>query len=1178
MSELSQEEIRRRRLARLAALESGSPSNSISPPITPISQSPMSTTQGQSPSAFESQGNSLENKFFPSANGVGIEKSSSKSEINAMPVVEKEKAESHGVFKEPSKPIDIQLPSSSKQRSRAPPVRSDSETSSIHMEVDEASGCADKLGANTDIDSGFENMEVDDSDLQKKDIHRHRTTSSSTELSVEQLQESVARILQASFTKSSPSRVFLPQTAEYLKENPHITIRDLTSTAIMEMLSVIGKGDNPFRNITPPSQDITDTYSLHSGSVSPVQSSPSTSDMQCPVPVLVMKEKLDDECPINLATSFLMESYNRVAQEERNHPKRSSIPPLSDVLTEVRAQIIQYTALVLQGKLVPGLDEGYGKSPLLSPIVHQTVPRGFLTELVTRTHTNEDVFSKVFSPILQGLFRMMREACVVEDKHRLPLQALFELADIRCGIRPICSLITKQFQFGVTGPLTNAGGRELTTMSFLGPFLDISIFAEDAPKVAEKLFSGNAANDSTLRQGLQLELEHIRGTLHRIFHYILANQDSRDACLKYLGDILKNNEKRAQLAMEERLLAGDGFMLNLLSVLQYLAVKIKFNKMDLMYPFHPEAKVQIQNDTRLKFSSQEVGDWLEELEKSYEFPSPNFSSVCWFLTLHCHHLSLLPVIQKYQRRLRAIRDLQKLVDETIAAEVQWKNTPFASRNKQFIKKWKQQLKKLNRSKACADAGLLDKNLMRRSLIFYTTVSEYLLSLMTGNRPGTPVPDLPLPPPQTPAFYALPEWYVEDIAEFLLFALQYFPSVISDNAEDPLIAWLLVTMCSSNMIKNPYLVAKLIEVVFVIIPSIQPRCEPLYNRLMAHHISCTVLPSCLMKFYTDVETTGSSSEFYDKFSIRYHISLIIKGMWASPVHRQAVIDESKSGNQFVKFINMLMNDTTFLLDESLESLKRIHEIQELIADDDKWSKLPSDQQQSRMRQLSADERQCRSYLTLARETVDMFHYLTVDIKEPFLRPELASRLASMLNFNLQQLCGKKYKDLKVENPDKYGWEPRRLLSQLVDIYLHLDCDTFAEALASDERSFSRELFNDAAALMERVSIKTAVEIERFRELSEKAYRVVERNHRSDEWLEEAPDEFKDPLMDTLMTDPVLLPSGQIMDRSVIMRHLLNSNTDPFNRQPLTEDMLLPVDDLKERIRIWKSEKTKANPMN
>lgn len=42
-----------------------------------------------------------------------------------------------------------------------------------------------------------------------------------------------------------------------------------------------------------------------------------------------------------------------------------------------------------------------------------------------------------------------------------------------------------------------------------------------------------------------------------------------------------------------------------------------------------------------------------------------------------------------------------------------------------------------------------------------------------------------------------------------------------------------------------------------------------------------------------------------------------------------------------------------------------------------------------------------------------------------------------------------KNLKVQNPEKYGWEPRRLLSQLVDIYLHLDCDQFAAAIAADE---------------------------------------------------------------------------------------------------------------------------------
>lgn len=126
-----------------------------------------------------------------------------------------------------------------------------------------------------------------------------------------------------------------------------------------------------------------------------------------------------------------------------------------------------------------------------------------------------------------------------------------------------------------------------------------------------------------------------------------------------------------------------------------------------------------------------------------------------------------------------------------------------------------------------------------------------------------------------------------------------------------------------------------------------------------------------------------------YFLKYHLFPFVE-MWCSPIHRQTLINESRSGIHFVKFVNMLMNDTTFLLDESLESLKRIHEVQELISDDDKWSKLPLEQQQSIMRQLSSDERQCRSYLTLARETVDMFHYLTVDIKEPFLKPELVDR--------------------------------------------------------------------------------------------------------------------------------------------------------------------------------------------
>lgn len=296
------------------------------------------------------------------------------------------------------------------------------------------------------------------------------------------------------------------------------------------------------------------------------------------------------------------------------------------------------------------------------------------------------------------------------------------------------------------------------------------------------------------------------------------------------------------------------------------------------------------------------------------------------------------------------------------------------------------------------------------------------------------------------------------------------------------------------------------------------------------------------------------------------------MWDSNVHKNAIINESKSGKQFVKFINMLMNDTTFLLDESMDALKRIHEVQQEMDDNKKWAEQSQETQQTRMRNLNQDERQCRSYLTLARETVDMFHYLTQDIKEPFLRPELVDRLAAMLNFNLKQLSGAKCKNLKVRNSEKYNWDPKWLLSHLVDIYIHLDSDLLAGAMANDQRSFSMETFQGAMTRIQKNLLLTPNDIAKFQALAEKAHQITIDNLKKDEDYEDAPDEFIDPMMCELMEDPVLLPtSGKVMDRKHITRHLLSTPNDPFNRMTLTEEMLKPDVELKEKIDEWKRQK-------
>lgn len=78
-----------------------------------------------------------------------------------------------------------------------------------------------------------------------------------------------------------------------------------------------------------------------------------------------------------------------------------------------------------------------------------------------------------------------------------------------------------------------------------------------------------------------------------------------------------------------------------------------------------------------------------------------------------------------------------------------------------------------RSKLCCDIGLLDPNLIRSCIHFYSTVCEFILYQMEGRKINGPFITTIRPNQLKPTaeFSALPEWYVEDIADFLLFGMQ-----------------------------------------------------------------------------------------------------------------------------------------------------------------------------------------------------------------------------------------------------------------------------------------------------------------------------------------------------------------------------------------------------------------------
>ncbi|KAM6108997.1 ubiquitin conjugation factor E4 B isoform 2-T2 [Pterocles gutturalis] len=882
-----------------------------------------------------------------------------------------------------------------------------------------------------------------------------------------------------------------------------------------------------------------------------------------------------ENCKETEMLNYLIECFDRVGIEERKAPKMCSQPTVSQLLSNVRSQCISHAALVLQGSLTQ--PRSLQQQSLLVPyMLCRNLPFGFIQELVRTTYQDEEVFKQIFIPILQGLAVASKECSLDSDNFKYPLMALCELCEIKFGkTHPMCSLVVS-LPLWLPKSLSAGAGRELQRLSYLGAFFSLSVFAEDDNKVVEKYFSGPAItleNTRVVSQSLQHYLELARQELFKILHSILLNGETREAALNYMAAIVNANMKKAQMQTDDRLVSTDGFMLNFLWVLQQLSTKIKLETVDPMYIFHPRCRIDLPTDeTRVKATMEDLTAWIAELYRDPSpFSEPKFPTECFFLTLHAHHLSILPSCRRYIRRLRAIRELNRTVEDLKNNESQWKDSPLATRHREMLKRCKTQLKKLVRCKACADAGLLDENFLRRCLNFYGMVIQLMLRILD---PAYPNIKLPLTPEVPKVFAALPEFYVEDVAEFLFFIVQYAPQVLYEPCTQDIVMFLVVMLCNQNYIRNPYLVAKLVEVMFMTNPAVQPRTQKFFEMIENHPLSTKLLVPSLMKFYTDVEHTGATSEFYDKFTIRYHISTIFKSLWQNIAHHGTFMEEFNSGKQFVRYINMLINDTTFLLDESLESLKRIHEVQEEMKNKDQWDLLPRDQQQARQSQLAQDERVSRSYLALATETVDMFHILTKQVQKPFLRPELGPRLAAMLNFNLQQLCGPKCRDLKVENPEKYGFEPKKLLDQLTDIYLQLDCARFAKAIADDQRSYSKELFEEVISKMRKAGIKSTIAIEKFKLLAEKVEEIVAKNARAEIDYSDAPDEFRDPLMDTLMTDPVRLPSGTIMDRSIILRHLLNSSTDPFNRQTLTENMLEPVPELKEQIQAWMRDKQNA----
>lgn len=718
--------------------------------------------------------------------------------------------------------------------------------------------------------------------------------------------------------------------------------------------------------------------------------------------------------------------------------------------------------------------------------------------------------------------------------------------------------------------------------TFLGPFFRISPLQSE---VTTTYFAGPRTLDrgaiKNAQNALQITINTHQQDLRDIVNALVrASLDTRNRLLDWFAYIMNTNHKRRAIQVDPKEVASDGFMMNITVVLDQLCEPFmdsnfsKIDRIDICY-FRRNPRVDIKEETKLNADQAQSDSFYAQKVDG----TNNFITDVFFLTLAAHHYGSEATHSKLKNLDKDIKFYEKHL-KTLEAE----RPKFANSPRQlavFEISMKRHIDALERAMAlkfAIEGCLLDEKMQGRSLQFMRYVSVWLLrvasqSTYTPNKPDEPLA-LPLPKEQPDEFKCLPEYALQDIVDNFKFVFRHVPQIVLSAVGDETIALCCAFLESSEYVRNPYLKSTLVTLLFMgTWPTYHLRRGVLGDAMTNSTFANNYLLHAVMKFYIECESTGAHTQFYDKFNIRYEIFQIIKCVWTNDFYKDQLGKQSRTDRQFfVRFVNLLLNDATYVLDEALSRFPKIHDIQVDLRDN---NTLTQEDRQKKEEELHSLEGQATSYMQLANETVAMMKLFTKALCDSFTLPEVVARLAGMLDFNLDLLVSSKNQNLKVEDSSKYHFNPKTLLPDLIDIFLNLgNAQSFVEAVASDGRSYKGEVFARASEILRRKGFKAPEELDAWDKLRAKFAKTKQELDEAELDLGEVPAEFEDPILGDLMKDPVVLPSQNIVDRSTIIQHLLSDEKDPFTRVPMTIDDVVPADDLRQRIEAWKAERMAA----
>ena len=650
--------------------------------------------------------------------------------------------------------------------------------------------------------------------------------------------------------------------------------------------------------------------------------------------------------------------------------------------------------------------------------------------------------------------------------------------------------------------------------------------------------------------------------------FFKASPRTEEAVLNWIAAVLNSNAERSKYKHDARLLSSPGLLFNLLVVLLMIAQSLKDHLPSIQRSYLSCSKrLDLHSETRIATSLSEYLSVMEnsanaarlrtlagsdaELSIKNDIATnevPNRQSECFFLTMRCFHLAFSCSVDEIEQFHRFYSHEQ--------------GTPRAT---QFLM-----------LSALLEVFAESEHLLGLAGIFWSIFTRWALAIVCpSDKPGVEYDAcVPLPNEVPLSFALIPESTISDIAVYVKYTAKINKLLIPVSKINDIMNFLVCFIASRSYVKEFAVRKNLLDALISLIPTRSEAASLIIEDVFcSHQLSKRDLIPALLRFSTDAEFTGSSSQYYEKFEYRIEAQILYTHVLQFPDYKQCFASYVASPDEpevVAKFAKYTVDDINYMFEDTLENVQRVQSLTKEIA---KNSHAASDPTMNE--NLEDAKKRLRSSMYMLTRNIE-FLLLVIRISvAPFTSSDSALRsVSNMTTFSLQKLSMNDSALLSFGN-SKYDFNPAALRGSISEVMAKFgEVDKFA-SLCAENSGFTDELIDTTASLISSRGYYEGRIAAALVALKEKVAAIRASNDDDIEIdLDDVPDEFIDPISGDIMKNPVYLPSKVAIDQSTAYELLIGDPIDPYTRRAFTKDDIVPVPELKEKIEAYIKEQKMA----